>query len=274
MAGAYSFIPAWVKVLAGLYITFVAGLFAAQRVFVFTGPYVISLKDRERDYQEWKGIQRVYEPEPGVELYSWFLKKPGKGGRTVLMFFGGNGRDVTDNIKALSQMGNHSVLAYNYRGYGKSTGSPTEKDLVSDALMILDNTLKENKLKPSDVIIIGESLGSGVATQVAAARDVKKLVLLVPFDSLLDVAKNRLPFVPVSLILKDTFRSDKHAPNVKCPVYIFAAENDNIIPPHHARRLSGLFPNLQLYKEYRGVGHHNLFRAKDSYYDYMKACRP
>lgn len=86
-------------------------------------------------------------------------------------------------------------LLVNYRGYGLSTGSPTEQDIMGDSLAILDSVLKETGRTPDDVILVGQSLGSGVATQVASVRHVKKLVLLVPFDSLLETARGLFPYL-------------------------------------------------------------------------------
>lgn len=135
----------------------------------------------------------------------------------------------------------HAKLLVNYRGYGLSTGSPTEQDIMGDSLAILDSVLKETGRTPDDVILVGQSLGSGVATQVASVRHVKKLVLLVPFDSLLETARGLFPYLPVRLLLPDHFRSDLAAPKVACPVSILAAGADEVIPPHHAKRLRDCF---------------------------------
>ncbi len=135
----------------------------------------------------------------------------------------------------------HAKLLVNYRGYGLSTGTPTEQNIMGDSLAILDSVLKETGRTPDDVILVGQSLGSGVATQIASVRNVKKLVLLVPFDSLLETARGLFPYLPVKLLLPDHFRSDLAAPKVACPVSILAAGSDEVIPPDHAKRLRDCF---------------------------------
>ena len=119
--------------------------------------------------------------------------------------------------------------------------------------------LKETGRTPDDVILVGQSLGSGVATQIASVRHVKKLVLLVPFDSLLETARGLFPYLPVRLLLPDHFRSDLAAPKVACPVSILAAGADEVIPPHHAKRLRDCFSVPVSYQEFPGAMHNTIW---------------
>ncbi len=130
---------------------------------------------------------------------------------------------------------------------------------MGDSLAILDSVLKETGRTPDDVILVGQSLGSGVATQVASVRHVKKLVLLVPFDSLLETARGLFPYLPVKLLLPDHFRSDLAAPKVACPVSILAAGADEVIPPHHAKRLRDCFSVPVSYQEFPGAMHNTIW---------------
>lgn len=155
----------------------------------------------------------------------------------------------------------HAKLLVNYRGYGLSTGSPTEQAIMGDSLAILDDVLKETGRTPDDVILVGQSLGSGVATQIASVRNVKKLVLLVPFDSLLETARDLFPYLPVKLILPDHFRSDLAAPKVSCPVSILAAGSDEVIPPAHAKRLRDCFSTPVNYQEFPGAMHNTIWHS-------------
>lgn len=255
--------------LARLYLILLIVLFCVQRYLIFIGAIILSPERHEVDYQKWESFQRIFHPREDVDLYGWHVERPGK---PLLVFYGGNGRDVSDMIGTLAGLKDFSVLTFNYRGFGKSTGSPSEKVMVSDALLVLDKVLEETGRKASDVVVIGESIGSGVATQVAASREVGNLVLLVPFDSLLSVAKEKVPYMPIGLILKDRFRSDKFAQDVKCPVHILAAAKDEVIPVHHARHLATCFPRPVHYREYQGVGHNNLFSATGSFNDFVRAC--
>ena len=153
----------------------------------------------------------------------------------------------------------HAKLLVNYRGYGLSTGTPTEQNIMGDSLAILDSVLKETGRTPDDVILVGQSLGSGVATQIASVRNVKKLGLLVPFDSLLEPARGLFPYLPVKLLLPDHFRSDLAAPKVGCPVSILAAGSDEVIPPAHAKRLRDCFSTPVNYQEFPGAMHNTIW---------------
>lgn len=258
-----------VVILLILFILVMTSLFLLQRYFIFPGTFVLSPDSHAAYYQKLDALKKTFTPEEGITLSGWLLEKPGT---PLMVFYGGNAREAATKMDFLSQVYNYSALAVNYRGFGESTGKPTEKNLISDALFVLDQVMKETGRTPKDIIIIGESLGSGVATQVAAARPVAKLILEVPFDSLQAVALEKIPFLPLGLILQDTFRSDIFAPEVKCPVYIFAAEKDEVIPVHHAQKLSTLFPNLAFYKEYANVGHMNISYANGFSDDFWKAC--
>lgn len=180
----------------------------------------------------WEPHRRTFHHN-GAKLSGWLIEKKGQ---PLLVYYGGNAMDISMMLPYLDRFP-HAKLLVNYRGYGLSTGSPTEQDIMGDSLAILDSVLKETGRTPDDVILVGQSLGSGVATQVASVRHVKKLVLLVPFDSLLETARGLFPYLPVRLLLPDHFRSDLAAPKVACPVSILAAGADEVIPPHHAKRL-------------------------------------
>ena len=160
----------------------------------------------------WEPHRRTFHHN-GAKLSGWLIEKKGQ---PLLVYYGGNAMDISMMLPYLDRFP-HAKLLVNYRGYGLSTGTPTEQDIMGDSLAILDSVLKETGRTPDDVILVGQSLGSGVATQVASVRHVKKLVLLVPFDSLLETARGLFPYLPVRLLLPDHFRSDLAAPKVACP---------------------------------------------------------
>lgn len=252
-----------------VYLLGAAGLYFLQDYLIYPGKWMATSEYREQKYDKWKDYERFFEPEEGVRIQSWHIEKTGA---PLLVFFGPNAQDNVDNLFMFDHLEAYSILMFNYRGFGKSTGSPGEALNVSDALLILNQIMKETNRKPEDVILAGCSLGSGVAVQVAAARGARKLVLTVPFDSLLSVAGRKMPWFPVSLLLKDKYLSTEYAPKVTCPVYIFAALEDEVVPVECARNLAEKFPNCE-YKEYPGVGHNNLFDAQGSYDDFLWALK-
>ena len=202
----------------------------------------------------WEPHRRTFHHN-GAKLSGWLIEKKGQ---PLLVYYGGNAMDISMMLPYLDRFP-HAKLLVNYRGYGLSTGSPTEQDIMGDSLAILDSVLKETGRTPDDVILVGQSLGSGVATQVASVRHVKKLVLLVPFDSLLETARGLFPYLPVRLLLPDHFRSDLAAPKVACPVSILAAGADEVIPPNHAKRLRDCFSVPVSYQEFPGAMHNTIW---------------
>jgi hypothetical protein len=156
----------------------------------------------------------------------------------ALIYFGGNAEDVAANIAPFAAaFPDTAIYLVNYRSYGGSTGSPSEGALLADAEIVFDRVRAEHER----VVVVGRSLGSGVAVHLAAVRDVSKLALVTPYDSILRIAQRQLPFMPVSWLLKDTFDSLAKAPRVRAPVLVLLAELDRVIPRDHSERLVAAF---------------------------------
>lgn len=238
------------------------------RFMVFPGAF-LSLFGLMEGAPGWMAVhERVYEVD-GTKLSGWLVERPGK---PLAVFYGGNGKDAGVLASATQEFDECAWLLVNYRGYGRSEGWPSEEKMVDDAVAVLDRVVKESGRSMEDVVLVGQSIGSGVAVQVAARRKPGRLVLLVPFDSLLAVAKEKAPFLPVRWLVGDAFRSDKVAERVECPVFIFAGSRDTMIPPHHARTLSGLFPHVEVYREF-DCGHNDIWGAEGFYPAMKRALR-
>jgi pimeloyl-ACP methyl ester carboxylesterase len=179
-----------------------------------------------------------------------------RGGRRALTYFGGNAEDVSLNMASFaSAFPNDAIYLLNYRGYGGSTGNPSERALFADGLALFDRVHADHP----DVEVIGRSLGSGVAVYVASQRPVERLVLVTPYDSLAAIAAAQYPFVPVSWLLRDKFESGKYAPRVSAPTTIVAAENDEVIPKASTETLRSRFrEGLVSYYVVPGVGHNTI----------------
>lgn len=174
-------------------------------------------------------------PVAGAVLKIWTVRRPGS---RALVYFGGNAEDVGFSLGEFAQaIPERSLYFVNYRGYGGSTGAPTEAALVADALVIFDSLRKDH----DEIAVIGRSLGSGVAVQLAAARPVSRLVLVTPFDSLARVGQGAMPWLPVALLMKDRYESTRFAPQVSCPILLLIAADDRVIPPAHAQALLAAF---------------------------------
>jgi uncharacterized protein len=160
-------------------------------------------------------------------------------GRRAIVYFGGNSEDVSHSVPLIAEaFPDTAIYAIHYRGYGGSAGTPTEADLVADGIALYDTVLKRHP----DVIVIGRSLGTGVAIQVAARREPRHLVLVTPYDSIADVAAGRYPAFPVRWIVRDRYESWRIAPSIRTPTLVIAAEFDETIPMRHTQRLMQHFP--------------------------------
>ncbi|MGH8029831.1 MAG: alpha/beta hydrolase [Arenimonas sp.] len=159
-------------------------------------------------------------------------------GPRAVVYFGGNAEDVSLTVSDLAlAFPDRAVFALHYRGYGGSAGSPGERELVADGLALFDLV----HVTQADITVIGRSLGSGVAMQVAAARPATQLVLVTPYDSLADVGAVHYPIFPVRWLSRDPFDSVAVAPEVTMPVTIIAAADDRIVPMRNTRRLEAAF---------------------------------
>lgn len=174
------------------------------------------------------------------QLKVWRLNA---GQPRAIIYFGGNAEDVHGNAQLFEQIfGDATVYLVNYRGYGGSTGSPTEDGLYRDAESVFDALTKVH----SSIAIIGRSLGSGVATYLASVRDIEKLVLVTPFDSIENVASSRYPIFPMSLLMKDKFLSIDRVASIGSHTLLLVAEHDEIIPRKHSTALAAAFPPAQV----------------------------
>lgn len=173
----------------------------------------------------------------GNRLHGWLIQKEPTP-CPLLIYFGGNAEEVSGFISNNMNRFDHvSILSLNYRGYGNSDGSPSEKKLFQDAITIFDTISEREDIKADQIIAMGRSLGTGVAVHLASQRDVTAVVLVSPYDSITNIAKSRYPFAPVSLLIKHPFNSIKKAPTIEKPMLCLIASEDNTIPPKYSKRL-------------------------------------
>jgi len=177
-------------------------------------------------------------------------------GPGAVLYFGGNGEDVSGSIATIAAaFPEREIVMLHYRGYGGSTGQATEEAITADAAALFD---KVHAAHP-DVIVIGRSLGGGVAMRLASTRPVSRVVLVTPYDSLLEIAQRQFPWLPVRWLLVDKYESWRYVPQVKAPVLILAAENDEVIPAASTERLRNRFPTPQMvYIVVPGASHNTI----------------
>jgi pimeloyl-ACP methyl ester carboxylesterase len=189
-------------------------------------------------------------------------------GPHAVVYFGGNAEDVSLNLDTFVEaFPDRSIYLMHYRGYGGSTGKPTEAVNVADAIALVD---KVRHLHPK-ISVMGRSLGSGVAVQVASKTEVSRLVLITPFDSIVEIAARIYPFLPVRLLALDKYESGKFAPLIRTPTTIIEAEHDQEIPHTSTHKLLGRFRSgVATHKLIRGVGHNDL-DLSDEYIHALRA---
>lgn len=177
-------------------------------------------------------------------------------GANAVLYFGGNAEDVSWSLPELATaFPQHAIYLLRYRGYGGSAGKPSESALFADALALFDTIRDEHR----DVVVVGRSLGSGVAVYLASQRPVARLVLVTPYDSLQDLAARHYPIFPVRWLLLDRYESSKYAAQVTAPTTLIAAEHDEIIPRASSEALLKRFrPGVASLKVVPRAGHNTI----------------
>ena len=199
----------------------------------------------------------VLAARDGTRLAGW-LGRQSQGAAPLVVYFGGNAEEVSWMSAAAGQFPGWSVLAVNYRGYGESGGKPGEEALFADALTIYDFAASRADVDRSRIVAMGRSLGSGVATYLAANRPVAGVMLITPFDSLAEVGARAYPFLPVRWLLRHRFDSISLAPSIRVPALMIAADRDSIIPPEHGMRLREAWGGPVTWVGVPDAGHNDL----------------
>ena len=191
----------------------------------------------------------------------------GLAGERAVIYFGGNAEDVSQSVVQLAEaFPGAAIHAMHYRGYGGSTGSPSERALVGDGLGLHDQVAARHR----QVVVVGRSLGSGIAIQVAAARPVQRLVLVTPFDSLAELAATQFRLFPTRWLLQDTYESWRYAAALTMPVTVIIAGRDEVIPKQSSLRLAAALPQaLTTRVEIADTGHNDLSQRPE----YLAALR-
>lgn len=170
------------------------------------------------------------------------LTRPADSTKAVIVF-GGNADDISNYLDSFSAaVPKQNLFLVNYRGYGGSTGAPSEAALFADAVAVYDHV----HTKFPHVSVVGRSLGSGVAVYLASVRKVEKLILITPYDSVENVAKTHFPIFPIGLLLKDKFDSASRVKDVTAKTLILIAEWDRTIPGKNTDALVQRFPSEQV----------------------------
>jgi len=189
-----------------------------------------------------------------TKFLTWFY--PAQKGEKIILYFHGNAGNIGDRAHKLSALAGagFGVLAISYRGYSGSEGKPSEAGFVRDGEVALQ-FLRNQGYQDSDIILFGESLGSGVSVQLAAKTKFYAVILESPFSSVVSVAQRQYWFVPVGLILKDKFESKNFAPLITSPVLIFHGTKDLVVPFVEGQKLFSVINAPKKFITVDGAGH-------------------
>ncbi|MDQ3286653.1 MAG: lysophospholipase [Pseudomonadota bacterium] len=198
-------------------------------------------------------------PVDGAVLRGW-VANPGR--RDAVVYFGGNAESVHALRNELAQwFPDRSVYLLPYRGYGASGGEPSEQALLADALVLYDHVRSAHP--DGSIAVIGRSLGSGVASYLAAHRPVSALVLVTPFDSMARLAQSHYPFLPAQWLIRERFESARHLRQYRGPVLIVRASEDVIVPAERTRSLIQALPMEPEVVEIAGSDHNNISAVRE-----------
>jgi fermentation-respiration switch protein FrsA (DUF1100 family) len=248
-----SWLKNFVIYAAAIYLGFVALLYVLQRGLMY-------FPERVRTPPAAAGLPQATEEmlttRDGETLVAWHV--PAKEGAHVVLYFHGNGGSLRLRAVRFRELvaDGTGVLALSYRGYGGSTGSPSEAGLIEDAHTLYEFAVA--RYPHERLVLWGESLGAAVAIALAAKRPVGKIVLEAPFTSAVDLAASIYPFVPVRYLMKDQFRSDERIRAVKAPVLVIHGELDRVVPIRFGRRLFEFIPGPKEFVHLPRAGHEGL----------------
>ena len=237
--------------LIGLYVLIVGSLYVLQRPMIFqagmspTPPLLNSVP----------GFQEVsHRTEDGLDLRA--LYRPAAPGALTLVYFHGNADGLSGSLRVTERLAakGYGLLLVGYRGYDRNPGSPSEDGLHADGRSAL-RWLSEHGVSGSGTVLVGNSLGSGPATEMAATHPIADLVLISGYTSLPDVAASTYPFVPVRMLMRDRFDNIGKISQVTAPILILHGTADRTIPYDHAVRLAGAAGNRARLVPFEGIGH-------------------
>ena len=193
----------------------------------------------------------------GVKLEGTLLRPAYSENFSVVLAFMGNADNANNYFDKVAGTKSAWFLV-NYRGYAEQAGSPSEKVLKADALQWYDQLKKHPQINNKKIFVLGRSLGTGLAVYVAAQRSVAGVVLITPYDTLINVAQKKYPFYPVKWLLNTEMDSLSLAPKINVPALFLVAGKDNIIPRYHADALYAAWGASSLWREFSDMGHNDL----------------
>jgi len=204
------------------------------------------------------------DTDDGIKLHTWFI--PATDSKYTLLFCHGNGGNISHRIEKLDILNKLGldIFIFDYRGYGKSSGRPSEKGFYKDVEAMYNYLVSKRRIEPKDIILYGESLGGAVAIELATKRKPKALITEASFSSTKDVAKELYPLFP-TFIIWSKFDSLSKIKNITIPKLIIHSQNDDIIPFSHSLKLLEASPEPKRHLVLTGSHNDFFIDSRDLY---------
>jgi len=226
------------SILLGFYLLFVGLVYAMQGRLL----YLPNLPGRELDATP-ADIGLAYEDvqftaDDGVKLHGWFVPAA-ETARGTLLFFHGNAGNISHRLESVSQFHGLGldVLIIDYRGYGQSEGSPSERGTYRDAVAAWQYLTEGRGVAPSRIVVFGRSVGGAVGAWLAANREAGALIVESSFSSLPALAAELYWFLPVRWLSRFRYPTTEYVAAAACPVLVIHSRDDDIVPFHHGREI-------------------------------------
>ena len=205
----------------------------------------------------WRDL--IVVTEDGIKLKAWFKESKSKKSDFCVLYLHGNAGNREEFLvdAALFERFDVPILMIDWRGFGGSEGSPTEKGLYLDAEAGLNALTKATGMDVTRVVVCGRSLGTGPSVYLASKYNIKAVILISPYTSIVDVGQRLYPYAPVSLLCKDRFNVIKIAHKVKCPVLVIVGTKDRLVPMDLSLKLASRFKNHRILK-IEGADHNDI----------------
>jgi len=178
-----------------------------------------------------------------IELLAWYHKKDIKKYKTIL-YLHGNAGSLENRIYKINQFNNMNInfLLIAWRGFSGNAGKPTEQGLYQDARSAVKWLINEGAIE-ENIVIYGESLGTGVATEIAQNKNFAGVILESPFTSMIDLGQKHYPIFPVKFLLKDKYESEKKIKNLRSPILVIHGKKDKIVPFYMGEKIYDIANN-------------------------------
>jgi fermentation-respiration switch protein FrsA (DUF1100 family) len=246
----------WFVTLLAVYLVFILSMGLMQKRFLYF-PDSMRFVPSEWALDELKPQQET--ADDGITTTSWY-RPPLKRDKFTIVFFQGNaGHLGYRNYKVRPWLdAGYGVLMIGYRGFG-NPGSPSEEGLYADARAALDVYRKRQNVPEKDFVFYGESMGTGVATQMATEYDASALILESPYTSVPDVGADRYPMVPVHWLLRDKYDSLSKIKDVRMPLLLLHGEQDDVVPVKFGKELFAAANEPKQAEYVPDAGHNNVY---------------